>query len=66
MGQKVQMSGKTGHFGHLNSTNFRPFKIGKGWIASGFRSRKDDSHFRPNVLLKDTQNGRENIEEKIK
>jgi hypothetical protein len=46
---------KTGHSGHLNSTYSRTFKIGKGWIASGFRPRNDMKNFRPNVLLKDTE-----------
>ena len=55
-GQKVQIGG---HFWHQNRTfrtfvsnYFRPFKIGKGWIASSFRPRKDRKWFRPNVLLK--------------
>ena len=47
-------SPKTGLFGHLYSTNFRPFKIGKSWIASGVRPRNDIKPFRPNVLLKGT------------
>ena len=43
---------KTGHFGLLYSINFRPFKIGKSWIASGVRLCNDVNPFRPNVLLK--------------
>jgi hypothetical protein len=43
---------KTGHFGHFNSSNFQLFKIGKSWIASGIRPRKDMNSFRPNVLKK--------------
>jgi len=39
-------------FGHLYSTNFRPFLIGKSWIASGFRPRNDMQPFQPKVLKK--------------
>ena len=32
---------------HYNTVNFRPLKIGKNWIASGFRPRNDEKYFRP-------------------
>ena len=31
---------------------FRPFKIGKSWIASGFLPRNDKKYFRPNWTIK--------------
>ena len=32
--------------------NFRPFKIGKNWIASGFRPRNDEKDFLPKRTIK--------------
>ena len=37
--------------------NFRPYKIGKNWIASGFRPRNDEKYFRPNWTIKYNQTG---------
>ena len=45
---------ETGHFGLFDSPHFRPLKIGKNWIASGFRPRNAIKSFRPNVLKKGT------------
>ena len=39
-------------FVQFEITNFRPFKIGKSWIASCFRPRNDEKHFRANYSLK--------------
>ena len=44
-----------GPFGLFELSNFRPCKIGKSWIASGFCPRSDMKSFRPNVLLKGTR-----------
>ena len=34
--------------------NFRLFKVGKNWIASGFRPRNDKKYFRPKWTIKYT------------
>ena len=39
-------------FVQFGLVNFRPFKIDKGWIASDFRPRNDEKHFRANYSLK--------------
>ena len=33
-------------FVQFRLVNFRPFKVGKGWIALGFRPRNDGKYFR--------------------
>ena len=45
---------KTGHFGLLYLTNFRPCLIAKSWIASPLQARNDTFPFLANVLKKGT------------
>ena len=45
---------KIGQTGHLYSNKFRPLKIGKREVASGFRPRNDINPFRANVLKEGT------------
>ena len=49
-------------FVQFGLANFRPFKICKGWIASGFRPRDDKKDFQPNWTIKYTS--QEEIEER--
>ena len=39
-------------FVQFGLVNFRPIKVGKNWIASGFCPRNDEKDFRPNWMYK--------------